>query len=570
MKKIKLIVYVILVAFSITAVSAGCSNGQAAEQQTVAKVQRADLEIRAEADGYIETPASINLYFDTAMFTPPYSNKIRKIYVEEGDMVKAGALLAKLDDTTQKMAVESAQYALELAINNVVQTVCLGNSRAPGFYCDAVAFKRFEFAQNEVEKAQLYLLDGRYEESAEQIALAKFDLEGARTFYSDPAYRRIRPDIYDVNQSSYTGVEKDEAIARLTAEIDRLSLLQQQYKDGQHDSAGETLQYMLIEMGDTYSVVKRLNHLPGDVTNPDNCTTYTVINEVLSSLDKLDVLSKQKDFDDIKYVETLRIARHDLELSKKIIDENISTFRQGLNLKAMRDYNINIQTAIINLERSKQSLLKTELIAPFDGRVDDINLRAGDLIAQRYSTTGAPIDSYVIRLADTSYVRMTGMVDEIDVVKIKAGQKARVFVDAAPGKQFDGTVKFISTFGPQQASGIQYYGTIQPTVATYKIEIEIDKQQSAGLRGGLSASAEILTDIRSDVLIVPNGALSGKNSDYSVRVLIDEKSNIIEHRPVKIGLQTRAQTEIVSGLKEGEKVVVDKISTPARQLHVTK
>lgn len=571
MKNAKLSVYPVLVLVCITAMLDGCSNSAAVEAKTVAAVQRGNLEIKAVADGNIETPASVNLYFDTTMFGAPYSGKIRKIYVEKGDMVKAGTVLAKLDDTAQKMNVEAAQYALELAINNVVQTVCCGVQRSPGFYCDAVALKRFEFAQAEMEKAQAYLLDGRYEDSAEQIVLAKLDLEGARDFYSDPAYRRIRPDIYDISdisQSTSADNFVDDAITRLNAELEIIAALQKQYKSGEYTAAKEAIQYFLIEMGDTHSVVKGLSHLPGDVTVPDSCTSYTVINEVLNSLNKLEVLSQKKDFDDIKYAETMSIVRHDLELSKKIMEENISTFRQGLNLKVMRDYNINIQTAIINLERAKQAQLRTELIAPFDGRVEDINLRAGDLIVQRYATTGAPIDSYIIRLADTSYVRMAGTVDEIDAMKVKAGQKVRVFVDAAPGRQFDGTVKFISTYGPLQAGGIQYYGTVQPLSATYKVEIELDKQQAAGLNGGLSASAEIMVDIRANVLIVPNGAISGKAGEYNVRVMKDEKTGVVEQRPVKIGVQTRSQTEIISGLAEGEKVVVDRIATPSRPLNI--
>jgi len=559
---------ILMSMIAMAIVLAGCNNGPAVEQQTVAKVQRGNLEVRAGVDGYIETPASVNLYFDTTMFIPPYSSRIKKVYVEKGDVVKAGALLAKLDDTAQKLSVESAQYALELALNNVVQTVCCGVARSPGFYCDAVAFKRFEFAQNEIEKAQAYLQDGRYEDSAEQMVLARLDLEGARTFYSDPAYRMIRPDLNDVNQPAYTGGDVDEAIARLTHEIDQISLLQQQYEEGKYGSARETVQYLLMEMGDTYSVVKRLNHLPGGATYPDTCTTYTVISEVLATLDKLDQLAGQKDFDGVRFAETLSTARHDLELSNKIINENISTFRQGLNLKAMRDYNISVQSAIINLARSKQALLKTELIAPFDGRVEDINLRAGDQITQRYSTTGAPIDSYIIRLADTSYIRMVGTVDEIDAVKVKAGQKVRVFVDAVPGKQFDGIVKFISTYGPLQASGIQYYGTAQPTVATYKVEIELDRQQAAGLNGGLTASAEILVEDRSDVLTVPNGAVSGKNGEYTVRVMKDGETGVVEQRVVKVGVQTRSQTEIITGLQVGEMVLLDKVAAPSRPLNI--
>ena len=274
--------------------------------------------------------------------------------------------------------------------------------------------------------------------------------------------------------------------------------------------------------------------------------------------------------DPVKYAETLSIVRHDMELSEKILDENISTFRAGLNLKTLRDYNIAVQNAIINLQRTKQALLKTELMAPFDGRVTDINLRAGDMITQRYAVTGVPIDSYVIQLANVNSVRMTGLIDEIDIARIAGipldGLKPVILVDAFPGRQFSGRVTFISPFGPTQASGIQYYGTVQTTLPTYKIEIALDPAETAYLTGGLTATAEILVDSRSGVLIVPNNALSGTNGNYTVRVLTDEKTGLTELRPVKIGLQSKTSTEITLGLDEGEMVVLEKAAVPANAL----
>ena len=546
----------------------GCNGGPVTEQKTVATVQRDDLEVKVSADGNIEVPAAVNLYFDTTMFTPPYSGRIKKVYVKNGDTVKAGTLLAKLDDTTQKLAVESAQYALELAINNVVQTVCCGVTRSPGFYCDAVALKRFEFAEKEMEKAQTFLQTGKYEDAAAQISLAKYDLDEAKNFYGDPEYRKIRPDVIDVNQSAYSTADIDAAIERLTAEIDNLSALQQQVKNGQYDNAKNAVQALLMEMTDTHSIVKRLNHLPENSTYPDTCTTYTVNNEVLGYLDQLQKLAFQDDFDAVKFAETFSMIRHELELSNKILDENISTFRQGLNLKTLRDYNISVQTAIINLERAKQALLRTELLAPVDGLVVDVNLHDGDMISQRYSVTGVPIDSYVIRLADTSSMKMTGLVDEIDVMKVSVGDNATVFIDAVTGKEFKGEVKFISPFGPLQVGGVPAYGSLQSNVATYKVEIMLDPQEAATyLTGGLTATAEILVGKHEKVLIIPKSAITGKPGNYYVRVLKDEKTNLIEQRLVKIGLQSRTQAEIVSGLNEGEKVLLEKSSVPPKPLH---
>jgi len=570
MKKVKLLNCLVLVTVFLITIFFGCSNGPATAQPTVAMVQRGDLEVKVSSDGTIEMPSAVNLYFDTTMFTPPYSARIKAVYVEKGDMVRAGATLAKLDDTTQKLAVESAQYALELAINNVVQTVCCGVNRSPGFYCDAVALVRFEFAQKELEKARVLVQMGRYEDAATQIALAKYDIDGARKFYSDPDYRRVRPDMVDVTQAGYTDYDIDLAIGKLSVEMDNLSALQALLKEGNYTGVTDGIQSMLSEMGDTHSVVKRLNHLPLNSTYPDNCTVYTMVSEIQSSLDMLDTLAQQKDSDPVKFAETLATIKHDMEMSEKILDENISTYRAGLNLKTLRDYNINVQTAIINLQRAKQALLKTELMAPFNGRVTDINLRAGDMISQRYAVTGAPIDSYVIQLANVNSVHMTGLMDEIDIARI-AGRpldelKPVILIDAFPGSRFKGRVTFVSPFGISQASGIQYYGTVQTTLPTYEIEIALDPAETTYLTGGMTATAEIMVDTRSGVLVVPNNALNGKNGNYTVRVLTDAKTGLTEERPVKIGLQSKTLTEITSGLAEGETVLLEKIAVPANAL----
>jgi macrolide-specific efflux system membrane fusion protein len=259
-----------------------------------------------------------------------------------------------------------------------------------------------------------------------------------------------------------------------------------------------------------------------------------------------------------------------MELSGKVLDENISTYRAGLNLKTLRDYNINMQSAIINLQRAKQALLRTELLAPFDGRVTDINLKAGDMISQRYAVTGAPIDSYIIQLANVSAVRWSGLIDEIDIAKIAgrplAEMRPVLLVDAFPDRRFSGRVTFISPYGPAQAGGIQYYGTVQTTLPTYRVEIALDPAETAYLAGGQTAEAEILVDMRNGVLLVPNAAVTGKNGNYTVRVLKDQQTGLTEQRTVTIGLQSRSFSEIKSGLAEGEMVVLERAVTPAKAL----
>ncbi|MCX6004482.1 MAG: HlyD family efflux transporter periplasmic adaptor subunit [Chloroflexi bacterium] len=568
--KVKLFSQTAIILIIIAGVLSGCSGGPVTEQQTVVSVQRGDLEIRVNADGNIEMPDAVNLYFDTTMFTPPYSARVKNIYVEKGQMVKAGTLLASLDDNTQRLAVEAAQYSLELAMNNVIQTVCCGVTRVPTFYSDAVAFTRYDYAVREMEKASAYLAEGNYDDMATQIALAEYDIEAANKFYSNPEYPGLRPEFNEFGQLMRTSDDAVAAVERLAAELDSIAVIQQQVQSGQYEKIRGSIETLQRGMYETHTIVKRISHLPGAYTFPDTCTTFTITNEVIESLNALQKLAGKDNIDAVKFAETLSMAQHDLEISNTILNENISIFRQGLNLKALRDYNINIQSALINLERAKQSLLKTELFATFDGQIVDINLQAGDMITQRYSVTGVPIDSYIMRIVNTGSVKMSGIIDEIDVLKVRKDQVAVIYVDALPGREFRGTVKFISPYGPQQSGGMQSYGTLQSTVATYKIEIAMNPDDAVYLTGGLTATAEILVDKRDNVLIVPNNAINGKTGDYSVRVLKNEQTNLIEQVPVKIGLQSRTRTEIISGLSEGDKVIIEKNNSPARSLNRTK
>ena len=86
--------------------------------------------------------------------------------------------------------------------------------------------------------------------------------------------------------------------------------------------------------------------------------------------------------------------------------------------------------------------MNTVIIAPSDGTVVSVDLKKDYVTsAQDYSSRTA------VKLVDTKSIKFTGLVDEIDIMKVKAGQKASITVDAVPDKTFTGTVKFISPYG---------------------------------------------------------------------------------------------------------------------------
>jgi len=229
-----------------------------------------------------------------------------------------------------------------------------------------------------------------------------------------------------------------------------------------------------------------------------------------------------------------------------ILDESETIYRAGLNPQTLRNYNIAIQTAMINLDKAKQGLLDTEIIAPFDGTIVAIDVKKDE---SNKTDINPLLTKIAIHIVDTKTIKMTGIIDEIDITKVSVGQPAIIRVDALPGRDLKGSVRFVSPFG-----------TLQSGVVNFPVEIYMDKDENTeGLRGGLTATADIITGMRENVLQVPNRAIKGLSGDYWVDVVIDAASAKTEKRPVKTGVQNKKNTEIISGLKEGEQVLIEAV-----------
>jgi len=234
------------------------------------------------------------------------------------------------------------------------------------------------------------------------------------------------------------------------------------------------------------------------------------------------------------------MAQHEVEMSQTILEDNELIFRSGLNLKASRQYSLNLQKAEGALGNAKEELMKTEILAPFDGTVVDIGVKENDQLSSfDYASTTA------VHLVDTKTVKMEGVVDEIDIYQVEVGQEAIVTVDALPDEEFSGKITFISPFGTEETGVVEFAVTISLEPA----EVE--------LRGGLTATADIIVEKHENVLLIPNRAVKGLVGDYWVEVVIDEATEEVEKRQVVLGAQDAKFTEVISGLEEGEKVMVE-------------
>ena len=192
--------------------------------------------------------------------------------------------------------------------------------------------------------------------------------------------------------------------------------------------------------------------------------------------------------------------------------------------------------ARVNATRVEQG--RTVLYAPFAGTIANIVGEVGE-----YSTPSPPgvPTPPAIDLIDDSCLYITAPMDEVDAPKIGAGQPVRISLDALPGKSFPGKVKRIAP----------YVSAVEKQARTVDIEATFDDPQAPGkLLIGYSADVEVILAVRNDVVRVPTSALLEGG-----RALVARGDGKLEERTIKAGLANWEYTEVLDGLKAGDRVV---------------
>ena len=187
------------------------------------------------------------------------------------------------------------------------------------------------------------------------------------------------------------------------------------------------------------------------------------------------------------------------------------------------------------LGEAQKQLDRTTLPAPFDGIIVSVDIDEGDTVS---------VATSIIHLIDLSSMELKAGVDEIDIASVKLNQRALISVDAFLDLQLEGEV-----------SSISLMPTVEAGLVIYDVTISFNVPEDVVLRVGMSATADIIINERSNVLLVPNKAIKKDSEGNSVvKIMVDEQ---IQERPVVIGISDGYQTEIVSGLDEGETVVIE-------------
>jgi HlyD family secretion protein len=191
-----------------------------------------------------------------------------------------------------------------------------------------------------------------------------------------------------------------------------------------------------------------------------------------------------------------------------------------------------VDQAAQDLEQAKYDLEAVTLKAPFTGVVTAVNIVPGSVVG---STAAA------VTIVDRSTLHVDLRLSENDVVRAKLGQPVAVTIDSLSGWQTTGEIDYIAPAAE-----------VTNDVVTYGVRVSfVDDDPS--VKVGMTANLNITTAIKENILLVPNSALLPKGAGRVVQV--PNADGTVREVDVQVGLTDGTQTEIVSGLKEGDRII---------------
>ena len=273
-------------------------------------------------------------------------------------------------------------------------------------------------------------------------------------------------------------------------------------------------------------------------------------------------------------------------ISKSDWDKAIASFEVAKATKQNAYYTV--QSAVATVNEAKDNLGRTTIYAPADGTISVLNVELGERVLGTQQMAGTEL----LRVANLNNMEVEVDVNENDIVKIKIGDEANVEVDAYLKKKFKGIVTSISNSASSTLTSDQ--------VTNFKVKVRILKESYQDLlegkpatyspfRPGMTATVDIITNTKSNVLAVPISAVVVKSDTTAVKefkvedpntdkkeapkndkkfecvfVKVGDKAKI---RVIKTGIQDDTNIEVMSGLKPGDVVITGPYTTVSKELN---
>jgi len=479
------------------------AGGATATQYILATVEKGTLVTSVSGSGQVSALNQVDI-------KPKASGDIIYVGVKNGQWVNAGALVARIDDTDAQKAIRDAQANLESAKLSFEK---LKQSTADIVKLHEDAFNvisnSFIDLPNIVSGAQTIILG---------TTLSLANNQSNKGVYIDFFLSQDRD-----NATAFANIAENDYTAARTR-YDATLLLYENTSRSANPSDIEKLLSNTIET--TRSIAQALKseqnllRLVNDYASSHQKSLPTLISTYLSNLN---TYTSQNN----SHISNLVNSQND------ILNAPLDIASQELSLKQKENA----------LGDAQQNANDYYIRAPFSGLIGQLNVKVYDSVS---AGTAVAVLVTKQKVAEIS-------LNEVDISKVKVGQKATLTFDAISELSITGEV-----------ADVDAIGTVTQGVVNYSVKIAFDTQDER-IKSGMSVSAAVITDTKQDVLLVPNAAVKSNGEQY-VEVL---ENNISRNQTVEVGLSNDTMTEIKSGLKEGDKVVTRTITATTNTTQTT-
>jgi HlyD family secretion protein len=255
------------------------------------------------------------------------------------------------------------------------------------------------------------------------------------------------------------------------------------------------------------------------------------------NLERAETLSREK-----------LIAAQGLDDARSALDQAVNRqlaakTQLGVAVARVAQARAAVAAAQAAVERVEEELTNATIRSPIEG-----------MVLSRPVELGSPVSSIlnlganatlVMVLGDISQVYVKGNVDEADIGSVKLGQQARIKVETFRDKQFDGKVTQISPMG-----------TDKDNVISFEVKVSIDNARGE-LLANMTANAEIILEMHRNTLVIPEASIVyDAQRNASVDVVLPSAETGRERRPIKVGVSNGTRTQVLSGLTEGQRVML--------------
>jgi HlyD family secretion protein len=471
----------------------------------VLEIQRDTILATINAAGRIEPEAEVQVDFEAN------SGVVAEILVERGQYVTAGATLARLEAGDLELAVKRAKADLVQA-----------EAQFDQLFRPELA-EEIDSAQLAVDSAQANLERVLAGPRQDELASAQVAVESAQA---------------NLERVLEGPSQDDITVAAASLRRTEIALKQAQWAYDQvayKGDIGAMPQASQLEQAtiDYETALANYNLAVRGPTEADIAAARSQLAQAESSLAQL--LESPTEADVVA-------ARSQLAQ----VEASLAKLREGPDEADVSAAQAVVDVAQIGLAQAELNLARASLVAPIDGVVTEVNIQRGE------QPGGQP----AVILTDMSAYHIDVEVDEIDIGRLAMDQSVVIAIDAIPDQEFNGHVADISP-GPIQGAS--------SGIVAYEVTIALDSDEPR-LLPGMTADATIETDRLENVLVVPNRAVSidrsgGEPVAYVEKV--DESGNPVRVE-IELGLRDETVSQILSGLDDGDQIVIRGLSRQER------